>query len=316
MTICYAFKNVRAMPRVEIFGSFRTGLFLPSSDIDMVIFGEWKNIPLNTLSQALQNNGILKSDIEIIASAKVPIVRVLHSPSGIKVDISFNMNNGVKSARLIKKLMKEHPSLPKLVLVLKQFLLHRNLNEVYNGGMSSYCLTLLIVSFLKGHHKPKCDPSVNLGTVLLEFFEHYGINFNYQKVSIHFQEDALYRPKLKPGNFLSVEDPMEKGNDVAKGTFLMHQLRLSFQNAFYLLCKVINESSTAETNVGSFLYLIFQVDSNVMAQRDRLLRNHSKIMQTLSHLIEQPNQSQSEEFGFNSKPKLGHGNFSKRKKFR
>lgn len=45
--------------------------------------------------------------------------------------------------------MKEHPALPKLVLVLKQFLVHRHLNEVYNGGMSSYCLTLLIVSLLQ-----------------------------------------------------------------------------------------------------------------------------------------------------------------------
>lgn len=45
--------------------------------------------------------------------------------------------------------MKQYPALPKLVVVLKQFLIQRGLNEVYNGGMGSYCLTLLIVSLLQ-----------------------------------------------------------------------------------------------------------------------------------------------------------------------
>ncbi|GIY38092.1 terminal nucleotidyltransferase 4B, partial [Caerostris extrusa] len=201
------------LAQVEIFGSFRTGLYLSSSDIDMVIFGEWKNLPLNTLGEAFERNGILKSDINIIAKATVPIIRIVHSPSNIRVDISFNMSNGVESAKLIKKLIKEHPTLPKLVLVLKQYLVHRGFNEVYNGGMSSYCLTLLIVSLLQGYHKPDFIPSLNLGTILLEFFEHYGVNFNYDKVSIHFQEGGLYKPRSfapRTGNVLSVEDPLVK----------------------------------------------------------------------------------------------------------
>ncbi|KAF8788360.1 Terminal nucleotidyltransferase 4B like protein [Argiope bruennichi] len=199
--------------QVEIFGSFRTGLYLSSSDIDMVIFGEWKSLPLSTLSQALENNGILDSDINIIANATVPIIRLVHSPSGIRVDISFNMSNGVESAKLVKKMMKQHPALPKLVLILKQFLVHRGLNEVYNGGMSSYCLTLLIVSFLQGYHKPNFEPSANFGAALLEFFEHYGINFNYDKVSIHFQSGGLYKPRRGGGHFLSVEDPLVSGKN-------------------------------------------------------------------------------------------------------
>ncbi|GFS80179.1 terminal nucleotidyltransferase 4B [Nephila pilipes] len=280
--------------KVEIFGSFRTGLYLPSSDIDMVIFGEWKSIPLNTLSQALENNGISKRDIIVISNATVPIIRLLHSPSSIRVDISFNMDNGVKSAKLIKKLIKEHPSLPKLVLVLKQFLVHRDLNEVYNGGMSSYCLTLLIVSFLQGHHRPKCDPSVNLGTLLLEFFEHYGINFNYEKVSIHFQEDCLYKPRFRKGNFLSVEDPLVEGHDVAKGTYLMHLLKRSFQNSFHMLSKVVHESACSQIPVKSFLHLILKVDPDVMKQRELTLNNHSKIMKTLSRLMGQSDRIFSE----------------------
>lgn len=67
----------------------------------------------------------------------------------VRVDISFNMNNGVKSAEMIKHYMSVYPMLPKLVLVLKQFLAQRDMNEVFYGGISSYSLILMVVSFLQ-----------------------------------------------------------------------------------------------------------------------------------------------------------------------
>jgi len=45
--------------------------------------------------------------------------------------------------------MQEFPVLPFLVLVLKQFLSQRDLNDVYTGGLGSYSLILLIVSFFQ-----------------------------------------------------------------------------------------------------------------------------------------------------------------------
>lgn len=67
----------------------------------------------------------------------------------VRVDISFNMSNGVKSAEMIKHYMDVFPMLPKLVLVLKQFLAQRDMNEVFYGGISSYSLILMVVSFLQ-----------------------------------------------------------------------------------------------------------------------------------------------------------------------
>ena len=69
--------------------------------------------------------------------------------SEIRVDVSFNMSNGVKSAELIKKFKLRYPVLYSLVLVLKQFLLQRDLNEVFTGGISSYSLILMTISFLQ-----------------------------------------------------------------------------------------------------------------------------------------------------------------------
>lgn len=49
----------------------------------------------------------------------------------------------------VQKFLQEYPTLKYLVLVLKQFLLQRDMNEVFTGGISSYSLTLLAISFLQ-----------------------------------------------------------------------------------------------------------------------------------------------------------------------
>lgn len=79
----------------------------------------------------------------------MPIIKLRDKESDVKVDISFNMSSGVQSAQLIKGFKKKFPVLAKLVLVLKQFLLQRDLNEVFTGGISSYSLILMTISFLQ-----------------------------------------------------------------------------------------------------------------------------------------------------------------------
>ena len=49
----------------------------------------------------------------------------------------------------LQEFICQFPSLPFMVFVLKQFLLQRDLNEVWTGGISSYSLILMIVSFLQ-----------------------------------------------------------------------------------------------------------------------------------------------------------------------
>lgn len=125
-------------------------IFCHCSDIDLVVIGMWKNLPLRTLERALLDQNIAEpSSIKVLDKASVPIVKLTDKESEIKVDISFNMNNGVKSAELINSFKKQYPVLEKLVMVLKQFLLQRDLNEVFTGGISSYSLILMTINFLQ-----------------------------------------------------------------------------------------------------------------------------------------------------------------------
>lgn len=119
--------------------------------------------------------------VRVLDKASVPIVKLTDRETQVKVDISFNMQSGVQSAELIKDFKCQYPVLAKLVLVLKQFLLQRDLNEVFTGGISSYSLILMCISFLQLHPRANLNPTTNLGVLLLEFLELYGRKFNYMK---------------------------------------------------------------------------------------------------------------------------------------
>ena len=120
------------------------------SDIDLVVFGDWTGLPLNQLKDALIRESVTDRDnIKVLDKASVPIIKVTETKTDLRIDISFNMINGVKSAALIKEYLNEYPCLRYLAMVLKQFLLQRDLNEVWTGGIGSYSLILMIVSFLQ-----------------------------------------------------------------------------------------------------------------------------------------------------------------------
>ncbi|XP_053571695.1 terminal nucleotidyltransferase 4B [Bombina bombina] len=92
---------------VQIFGSFKTGLYLPTSDIDLVVFGKWETLPLWTLEEALRKHNVAdENSVKVLDKATVPIIKLTDSFTEVKVDISFNVQNGVKAAQLIRDFIK------------------------------------------------------------------------------------------------------------------------------------------------------------------------------------------------------------------
>lgn len=60
-------------------------------------------------------------------------------------------------------MVEEMKPLRPLVLVIKQFLAQRNLNEVFTGGLGSYGILLMVYSFLQ----VGCDFTLSLLVLLL-----------------------------------------------------------------------------------------------------------------------------------------------------
>nr|XP_006813805.1 PREDICTED: PAP-associated domain-containing protein 5-like [Saccoglossus kowalevskii] len=279
-------KSKSTLPRrrsgVEIFGSFETGLYLPTSDIDLVVFGEWESLPLFTLEKELRANNIADPDtIKVLDKATVPIVKLTEKRFDVKVDISFNMVNGVKSARMIKRFMKEYPMLPYLVLVLKQFLLQRDLNEVFTGGISSYSLILMTVSFFQLHPRYDTMPRIaNLGVLLIEFFELYGRLFNYHKTGIRVRDGGCYIPKeelmkdmtdgYRP-SLLCIEDPLHRGNDIGRSSYGA----LKVQEAFDYAYSILSRGTFMPSHGHSILGRVVRVTNEVVTYRNWIQSNWS-----------------------------------------
>ncbi|XP_068117885.1 LOW QUALITY PROTEIN: terminal nucleotidyltransferase 4B [Hyperolius riggenbachi] len=266
---------------VQIFGSFKTGLYLPTSDIDLVVFGKWENLPLWTLEEALRKHKVAdENSVKVLDKATVPIIKLMDSYTEVKVDISFNVQNGVKAAQLIKDFIKKYPVLPYLVLVLKQFLLQRDLNEVFTGGIGSYSLFLMAVSFLQLHpREDACSPDANYGVLLIEFFELYGRHFNYLKTGIRIKDGGSYVAKdevqksmldgYRP-SMLYIEDPLQPGNDVGRSSYGAMQVKQAFEYAYVVLSRAMTPMAKYYPNnkSESILGRIIRVTEEVVAYRD------------------------------------------------
>uniref|UniRef100_A0A663DWF9 Terminal nucleotidyltransferase 4B n=1 Tax=Aquila chrysaetos chrysaetos TaxID=223781 RepID=A0A663DWF9_AQUCH len=250
-------------------------------DIDLVVFGKWETLPLWTLEEALRKHNVAdENSVKVLDKATVPIIKLTDSFTEVKVDISFNVQNGVKAAQLIKDFIKKYPVLPYLVLVLKQFLLQRDLNEVFTGGIGSYSLFLMAVSFLQLHpREDACMPNANYGVLLIEFFELYGRHFNYLKTGIRIKDGGSYVAKdevqksmldgYRP-SMLYIEDPLQPGNDVGRSSYGAMQVKQAFDYAYVVLSHAVSPIAKYYPNneTESILGRIIRVTQEVATYRD------------------------------------------------
>lgn len=189
-------RDGRAFSRAEVhaFGSFKSGLYLPTADMDIVICSTsfmQRRLPALTSKSTLfkfrsllQVQGLANMDsIEVISSARIPLVKYVDKLTGLKVDVSFENLGGVDAINTFLKWKTMYPAMPILVTVVKHFLLMRGLNEPVNGGIGGFSVICLVVSMLQLMPQVQSRSVIaehHLGEMLLEFFKLYGESFNYK----------------------------------------------------------------------------------------------------------------------------------------
>ncbi|KAH8388301.1 hypothetical protein KR093_003010, partial [Drosophila rubida] len=275
-------KSVWANASIQVFGSFCTGLNLPISDIDIAVndfYGQGDE-PLLDLKNALIARGVA-DNINVLDKARVPVVKFTERISQVKFDISFNTTSGVQAANMVKKYIDQFPDLPKLVIVLKQFLMLQGLNEVYSsGGISSYALTLMCIGFLQKHTLETTTTSYKshkkLGQLLVKFLDYYGRKFDYFKYGITLHSDdgcvekAVLLRKFGADNWLSsvltIEDPITPSNDIGRSSYGALYVKQCFHMAFAKLSKLVDLDTSMVH--GSMLAALVTVPQWVINYRD------------------------------------------------
>ncbi|KAH8278865.1 hypothetical protein KR018_010520, partial [Drosophila ironensis] len=269
---------------VDLFGSVRTGLNLPVSDIDMVVYqhpsAPWLKASLRELERELVAREVaLPGSVCVLDTATVPVVKFTESVSRIKFDVAFNAAaSGVQAAEMIRAFIRQFPDLPKLVMVLKQFLTVQGLNEVYSsGGVSSYALTLMCIGFLQhqaGQNRTYNDHN-RLGLMLLQFLDYYGRKFDFGECAISVLSDSGYVEKrfLRQvfgrgtwNSVLSIVDPVNPANDIGRSSYAALQVMKQFEEAYGKLSKLVDLDPTKIG--GSILGSIVEVPPTLVAYRE------------------------------------------------
>lgn len=297
-----------------VFGSYATGLYLPTSDIDMCVLGtpgggEMKE--LEQLAEAVRNVSGFARRVHVIR-AKVPLVKVISRKTSMNCDISIGQGNGPKVVPLIKKYLKDYPALRPLLLVIKCFLHQRDLNEVFTGGLGSYTIFLLVVSHLQMFKYNFPDLKTNLGAVLQSFFQLYGRMFNLCIAGIQVKDNGSYYDKFDKYSTMpretlrfSVEDPNDESNELGKNGYGAMKVRKAFNNASMTLVKWRrNDSNAAPTPLGSILH----VDDDLRIRRASVMEDMQRKGQNpLGYSINEADPESKHAVGVRSQHSNGAG---------
>ena len=199
------------------------------------------------LHQKLKNKPWIKQqNLTENLSVKILRIIVVESYSEMNIDISIEneKHNGLKCVNLVKSYLNEYSSLKPITLALKAILQSANLHNPNKGGLSSYGLILMVVSYIqsqKDNFGLKNEPDLN-GKIFYGFLKHYGILFDFNKyliltyplkeTNIANNDKESYLNINQFSQEFIILDPLNNKNNVANSSFQFMNLKMAFMIAF------------------------------------------------------------------------------------
>ncbi|KAL9125086.1 MAG: hypothetical protein Q9217_005658 [Psora testacea] len=271
-----------------LIGSRSTGLATPISDLDVSIglkrhnpAHQWEDWSVE--SKAKQRRGttemltllreILRASegfsSATLVHARVPIVRAKHIATDLEIQLQIMMTNGSQQA-FTRAYLEDYPSLRPLYVCLRYALEIRNLTQVYEGGLGSYSLLIMIVTALK--YANDQFASKDLARQLLHILKFWatanlydnGYSTNplglFAKKQGSSEEqwtlterltrsrnaqlssiDKMNKYNPQKPYLLCLQDPASYDNDLGKNTYAIKHIQATFASIHDKILKVILE---------------------------------------------------------------------------
>jgi non-canonical poly(A) RNA polymerase PAPD5/7 len=168
------------------------------------------------------------------------------------------------------------------MLVLKTFLSQRKLNDTYTGGIGSFVLCMMIVSFLQMKQQELTVTSNtssphawNLGVLLVDFFDLYGGSFNFIHTGISTSGLGAYFNKqnrdstdwfntMRPA-LLAIENPDLNDINMGNNSYMITKIRKCFEH-MRLVC-----GNILRGHCKSYLAHVIRPDDPVLVARAKKL---------------------------------------------
>ncbi|XP_057475650.1 protein HESO1 [Actinidia eriantha] len=150
---------------VEPYGSFVSNLFTRWGDLDISIElpnGSYissagrkhKQTLLGDVLKALRRRGGWRK-LQLVANARVPILKFESSYLNISCDVSINNLSGQMKSKLLFWINEIDGRFHDMVLLVKEWAKAHGINDPRSGSLNSYCLSLLII-----FHFQTCVPAL------------------------------------------------------------------------------------------------------------------------------------------------------------
>ncbi|KAF7297391.1 Non-canonical poly(A) RNA polymerase PAPD5 [Mycena indigotica] len=265
---------------IKVHGSAVTGLSLPGADLDLVMVTKEEISATEKKRAFYLITSMLKSarisdDVFFQARARVPIVKFKTLPEygSVNVDLGINNTDGVRAVEIVNGYMSTMPALRPLVMVVKAFLAQRGLNNPATGGLGSYAVICMCISFLQLNpsHRPQDyldKPLVteSLGALLADFLFYYGLHFPYTTSYISvtlgkvmLKQSADWTASKNP-DALVIQCLVNPTNDVGRPTRHIETVKKAFKEAYAQILQLSKEDE-------SLLTPLFALKKSMVDQR-------------------------------------------------
>lgn len=143
---------------IEPVGSYVTGLYLPISDIDMVLTfrpglassfdGYSSSSRLSALIGKIRDSGFASKVVDVL-QASVPLIRITDKITGIEIDLTAADTHAIRATEAVQIWLQRSSLTKPLLFVLKMFLSIRRCGTTYTGGINSYTLFWMVVAWVE-----------------------------------------------------------------------------------------------------------------------------------------------------------------------
>lgn len=152
---------------LHIYGSAGNGLGLRSADVDMSLClpkdasspRRYKGgdegsarVVLTRLSEIATCNNL--EVMGMFLDARVPVIKMRDPASNLHVDVCVNNMLAIRNTQLLKAYADLDERFRYLCMLVKMWAKRRDLNDAYNGTLSSYAYTLLVIHYLQTLDNP------------------------------------------------------------------------------------------------------------------------------------------------------------------
>eukprot|EP00834_Sanchytrium_tribonematis_P004055 NODE_181_length_13917_cov_0.838110.p7 type:complete len:287 gc:universal NODE_181_length_13917_cov_0.838110:8371-7511(-) len=215
--------------KVELFGSISSNTALPYSDIDLNVTVDKTRSGKDSLVQLLSD--IPKKldgwNYNLLKDAKIPVL-TMHKKSFV-VQLTCN-TDGVAKGEFMKKFIDNFPKTRLIIQLLKHFLHEHDLDSIKNGGLNTYCISVMMIALF--HQFTDLSCSTSYSKLLTRFLEFYCC-LNWSNALITSR--GVYFNEKQVGLF--IEDPMEYGRNLSHSSWQIDRVRELFNIALENLHK-------------------------------------------------------------------------------